>query len=55
MKQPSIEDLKKVQEKLREKGRFSKYCSDCGEMFGSDDMDTFLEMMGNHKCKTSKQ
>ena len=51
------EEALKIQEELRKIGRFSKYCSDCGEKFGSDDMDTFLEMMDNHnkKCKAIKQ
>jgi len=36
----NIEELRK---KMREKGRFSKYCSECGEVFGSDDIDEFLK------------
>lgn len=36
---------------MRKKGAFTKYCSDCGETFGSDDVEEFMEMVKNHKCK----
>lgn len=54
MENLSFDNLRMIQEKLREKGRFSKYCKDCGEIFGSDDIQAFLEMVEEHKCKAIK-
>ena len=36
---------------MRKKGAFTKYCSTCGETFGSDDIEEFMKMLKNHKCK----
>lgn len=36
---------------MRKKGAFSKYCSNCHEIFGSDDIDEFLKKMEGHKCQ----
>ena len=43
-------DIKELQTEMRKKGAFSKYCSNCHETFGSDDIDKFLTMVGKHKC-----
>ena len=36
---------------MRKKGAFTKYCSNCGETFGSDDIEEFMKMVEEHKCQ----
>lgn len=50
-KKPTIKQLQQMQKKMRKMGAFSKYCSECGQTFGCDDINKFLEMMKNHNCK----
>jgi len=39
---------------MSEQFAFRKYCSQCRETFGSNDIDEFLEMMSEHKCILEK-
>ncbi len=48
-----LEDIveKKLKQIKNKKLNFSKYCSNCGEIFGSDNIEEFLEMVEKHICK----
>lgn len=44
-------EINELREKMREHGRFTKYCPTCNKIFGSDDMEEFLNLLENHKCE----
>jgi hypothetical protein len=35
----------------RIKWNFWKLCGSCGEIFGSDNLDEFMDTLRNHKCE----
>ena len=49
--EPTIKQLDEMKKKMRKVAAFTKYCADCGETFGSDDINKFLTMLQEHKCK----
>jgi hypothetical protein len=44
-------NLEEMRKEMRKHGAFTKYCSICGEIFGSDDINEFLKMVEDHKCE----
>ncbi len=46
--------LEEKRQNMRKMGAFSKYCSNCGQTFGSDDINVFLKMVEEHKCRSKK-
>jgi len=56
MKKKIMDDkLKNMQKEMRKVGRFTKYCSDCNKIFGSDDIEIFLRMVAEHDCKNKSK
>lgn len=49
-KEELVVKAEEIRQEIRKKGRFGKYCADCGAIFASDDMDEFLKMMKDHRC-----
>lgn len=44
------EKLLAKQKEMRQVAAFTKYCADCGETFGSDDIEEFMKMLPKHEC-----
>jgi len=50
MKTKDLKELNAIRKNMRKVGAFSKYCAECGQTFGSDDLKEFLTMLEEHKC-----
>lgn len=47
----NTEGMELKRKEMRTVGAFTKYCANCGETFGCDDLDEFLKMVEDHKCR----